>query len=100
MVNLLLHLGGNINKALMHSGKTPLLVAISYGFLELTKFLISKGASVRAVDINGLGAMHYAVSSENFEMIGYFVDMGLEVNPRDKNGLTPLLRAGLFAGTR
>lgn len=78
----------------MFSKKTPLLISISYGFVELSKFLVNKGASLKDVDINGLGVLHYAVNSENFDLIKYFVDLGVDINVQDKNGMNPLLRAG------
>ncbi|XP_044754222.1 putative ankyrin repeat protein RF_0381 [Coccinella septempunctata] len=93
MANLLLHLGANIKKPLMFSGKTPLLVAVSHGYAELTKFLVNKGAPLDDVDINGLGVMHNAVNSGSGELIRFFVGLGLDVNAKDRNGLTPLHRA-------
>ncbi|KAK9890710.1 hypothetical protein WA026_012059 [Henosepilachna vigintioctopunctata] len=94
MVNLLLHLGSDINKPLTYSNKTPLMVAISHGFFELVKFLVNKGAYLNDKDINGLGILHIAVDSGNYEIVQYFVELGLDVNAMDRHGLTPLLRAG------
>jgi len=60
-LELLLAAGGEINAAGGRSDQTPLHAASFWGWNEVVKFLVSKGADVRAKDSRGLNAIDAAL---------------------------------------
>ncbi|MCL2335302.1 MAG: ankyrin repeat domain-containing protein, partial [Endomicrobia bacterium] len=74
------------------NGATLLMAAASSGNFELVKFLVSKGANVKAKDESGETPLHYAAWKGNFEMTKFLVDSGADVNTiyAANGGLTPL----------
>ncbi|XP_049823930.1 fibronectin type 3 and ankyrin repeat domains 1 protein [Aethina tumida] len=93
MVHFLHSLGVNVNKRLFYSKRTPLMVAISKGYLQIAQFLINKRADIHCVDINGLNILHYAVDSNNIDNVIFVLKSGVNINLQDRSGWTPLMRA-------
>lgn len=86
-------LGADVNIA-NNQGETPFLSAMRrLGHGHSVKFLLEHGADVKAVDHAGRGAFHYGISNTYGAFGEYFkllVDLGVDINLRDKSGCTPL----------
>ncbi|MDR1480431.1 MAG: ankyrin repeat domain-containing protein [Planctomycetaceae bacterium] len=98
-------------------GNTPLLLAVkNTRQIEKIKYLIERGADVKAIDNNGMNMLHcifgeiyssvsspyknpllYAGRGEKPEeicdLISFFVELGADINYVNKNGMTPLLHS-------
>jgi ankyrin repeat protein len=83
---LLIANGANVN-AEDNNGRTPLYWAGFMDYKEMTKFLTAKGAEINATDI------HEAAANGNLKDVKTLLDKGIDVNAKDKNGMTPLIRA-------
>lgn len=83
-------------------GKTPLLMAIREGHLEVVKELVNGGANVHKEDGQGAGALHYAAMSgqlEVFKEVATIVNDAGEYSPKkDKNGFN-LLHLAVLSGS-
>jgi ankyrin repeat protein len=66
-------------------GKTPLELAASQRHSEVVKLLIERGADIPT--------MHLAASFGRVDKLQSFLKTGMDVDARDKNGQTSLLRA-------
>src|SRR6056297_1774117 len=83
--------------------QTPLLRAISYGYMdpvyvEIAKYLIEQGAELNKQDNDGFTALHYAAKEGHLEVVKLLVEKGadLEVYPDESKfykGETPLRSA-------
>jgi ankyrin repeat protein len=91
-VMVLLPQHADLEAADPRNGATLLMAAASSGSNELVKFLVSKGANVKAKGGSGETALHYAAWNGNFEMTRLLIDSGADVNAvyRANGGLTPL----------
>lgn len=94
MVQFLLNMGANPNKSTLIGGRTPIMIALFRGYIQIASLLIDKGASLIAVDVNKMAPVHYAVDSNNIDSIKFCVSQGCNVNVQDNKGWSPLLRAG------
>ena len=56
-------IGGSFSWKSQVQKHTPLAVACKFGYYELTKYLVSKGANINFVDENGETPLHLAVKS-------------------------------------
>ena len=97
----LLDAGADPNKA-SKGGKTALLLAaMSDPSIEIVRLLISKGASITAVDEGKTTALLAAAQGNDTETIRLMIDAGLDVNAANVVGLTPLMfTAGFYANTQ
>src|SRR5262245_37235604 len=86
---------------------TPLMVAAGVGIwrigespgsndeaLAAVKYLVSLGADVKTVDLNGETAVHGATHRGSPELIEYLVQQGANLDMTNKMGWTPLTIAG------
>nr|XP_022902510.1 fibronectin type 3 and ankyrin repeat domains 1 protein [Onthophagus taurus] len=89
----LITLGANINSPLLGNLRTPLMIALFRGYLQIASLLIDKGADVNQTDCNGLTPFHYAVDSGLLISVKFAVEQKLNINAKDNQGWTPLLRA-------
>lgn len=87
-------MGANINTPLFYNKRTPLMISVYNGYLEIASLLLEKGANKDSKDINGMGVLHYAVDSNRVEAVKFCLEFIEDVDQRDNNGWTPLLRAG------
>lgn len=69
---------------------TSLHEATSKGYLEITEFILSKGAAINAFDKDNNTPLHKAASKGYLDVVKLLVNKGANLNPRDINGLTPL----------
>ena len=60
------------------------------GHLDVVKFLIDKGADVKAKDNTGRTALTYAALRGNLDVVKFLIEKGLDVKARDKVGRTVL----------
>ena len=72
-------------------GQTPLHFAAIYGHEAITKYLLEKGASVKAKDILGSTPLHEAVRYGHTEIVNMLLNQGADPNSQDSLGKTPLL---------
>lgn len=64
------------------------------GRLNVVQALRQHGARYQLQDKNGLTALHWACDSKNAELVDWMLNDGADVDVRDCNGHTPLLRVG------
>lgn len=57
------------------------------------KFLIKKGADIKALDPQGYAPIHTAARKRHPELIALFADLGADLNQPDGDGMTPLQHA-------
>ncbi|XP_046551542.1 ankyrin-3-like [Haliotis rubra] len=75
-----------------NTGKTPLMVTVHYGYINVCKFLVSMGANVSQVDDDGDNILHFACRGEHVEMVKYvLLQHNLDINSRTNTGKTPLM---------
>jgi prepilin-type N-terminal cleavage/methylation domain-containing protein len=74
----------------LEKGMRYLDCADEAGYIELAKFLISKGAEVRAKDINGEFPLYIATQGGSLLMVQLLLDEGADVTATTKNGETCL----------
>jgi uncharacterized protein len=55
--------------------------------------LIAEGADVRAKDVDGTTALHWAAHHANVELVGKLLEKGAEVNVSNDYGSTPMMEA-------
>ncbi len=60
LVNYLIENGVDVNQTNRRSGFTPLMAAVSYGRVEITKILLSKNVDQSSVDSKGFKAVDFA----------------------------------------
>jgi ankyrin repeat protein len=73
-------------------GRTPLIVAVSTGNLEMAKLLVEHGADVNAHTTTDTGStvLCFAIDGGNLHVLDYLVERGAKVDGKSKNGQTPL----------
>lgn len=73
-------------------GLTPLMQAVPFGEASSIKLLLDQGADPNGVDIRGMNALHFAVSSEsqNVAVVKLLIAKGANQTHKDKYGQTPL----------
>lgn len=88
--------GGKVDT--FYGGKSLLIYAIAGNQTESVKYLVRKGADVKAEDKYGKSPIHFAVQTCNDTIIKLLIDKGADVNVKVKskildNGETPLMFA-------
>lgn len=71
---------------------TPLIAAAKHGHFTATNALIHAGANVKAMDIDGMTALHYAVVKNN-GLVPLLLKAGAKINAKSNAGETPLIIA-------
>ena len=82
--------------------KTPLMVAVKHGHLEIVWLLVKKyQAECNVHDIDGFTPLHYAAETRQVGILKFLLQVpSIEVDSIDKKNRTPLITAiisGLFA---
>ncbi|WP_341820614.1 ankyrin repeat domain-containing protein [Wolbachia endosymbiont (group A) of Myopa testacea] len=93
VVNVLISIGPDINKACKHTW-TPLLLAIESGNVEILRVLIYKGKTISKV----LGYVRspllvLAIIDHHLEIAKVLIDGGVDVDEPTEDGYTPLIIA-------
>lgn len=84
--------GANVNYK-RYDGYSSIIYAIDFGFLEIVKFLIEKGADMDAID-NGWTPLLRAAYFGRIEIFKYLVEHGADINQvQASTGWTPLMYA-------
>jgi len=73
--------------------ETPIMWALIEDKHEVVEYLLSSGADVSKVDINGMTALHRAIMETNIRISRALISAGADVNARDARSMTPLHRA-------
>lgn len=73
---VLLEAGADINKHGGINGETPLHATARLNWLEVVKFLVSRGADLHATDRNGLIPLDYATGKADTQSLGNFDVVG------------------------
>jgi ankyrin repeat protein len=55
-------------------GDTPLLYAVDEGANDIVRFLLERGANVKAIDADGLTVLHYAAQLGDTELVSLFIE--------------------------
>lgn len=92
----LLNKGANINTQ-TDEGITPLMYAVSGGFLKTVKILILNGANVHLKDWDGTSPIISASKNGFTEIAEELVRAGASVNDKDRHGVTPLIYASAYS---
>src|SRR5262245_13081962 len=91
---LLVAHGAEVNARSNNLGRTPFLIAAGMpGTVELLRFLLDKGADLRAKDRNGETAFGHAARTADIDVVRFLVERGFDVNEPSTNGVPPLTRA-------
>lgn len=80
------------------TGRTTLMVAVTYQFIKIIKYLVENHADINRQDINGCTPIHYAIDMNNLLCVNYLLDKGVNLTISDGCGYIPLMRAGKFGG--
>lgn len=100
IVELLLNDGANVNakaeatsgvEGHVLSGITALSLAPRSGNLSIVEMLVKHGADIHPKDSYGRTALAFATTNE---IAQFFLDRGLDINARDRDGYTLLIRSG------
>ena len=67
---------------------SPIVYAVLSGNLEIVKLMVDKGAKLDQEDKSGSSILFYAKGSS---VIQYLLDTGMDINARNKSGMTPLV---------
>jgi len=90
-VRLLADRGANVNLA-SKQGRTPLFVAaMSDQSADIVRYLVSKGADLKARDGFGNTVLTAAANGNDLDTIRIALDAGIDVNAVGATGVTPLL---------
>lgn len=72
-------------------GVTPVMLAARHGRINRLKTLLKNGADVNAKDMQGVSALHWAISPQaGTDAVGVLLDNSALINIKDADGKTPL----------
>jgi len=92
-VRLLVEHGADLNRA-SKQGRTALFIAaMSDQSSEIVRYLVAKGADLKAKDAFGNTILTAAATGNDLNTIRIALDAGMDVNAAGPTGLTPLLLA-------
>ena len=95
---LLASMTGDIDnvKLLLSHGANPaaaLAQAVTFGYPDIVRTLISAGAPVTLTESSGINLLHWAVIANRPAVIPALVEAGVAINAQDGSGFTPLMYA-------
>jgi ankyrin repeat protein len=87
----LINSGADVNYVSRDEGKTPLHLASEIRYLaDVVNELITKGANVNALTVNGETPLYIASRSNNIDIVKTLLNNNADVNIATKNGSTPI----------
>ena len=90
IVKYLINMGIDINLKTKH-GMNCLHIATHYGHLNLCKALINEyNVDVQLPDNNGWTALHFSPRNGSYEIVKYFINMGIDIKLKVKHGINCL----------
>ena len=95
LLHLLVRHGTDLNVIDKH-GQNPLLLFAKRRDLKSCEYLLANGANIKISDPRGRNALHWSLSntdansSSNFDLEEVLIRSGVEVNQKDRRGLTPV----------
>merc|ERR1712137_220509 len=75
------------------NGKTPLMEAARWGYLEVVKYLKEQGADIKKTTTEGSTPLHIAAEGGHVNIVTFFLDSGAEIDIKNNEGNTPLMGA-------
>jgi ankyrin repeat protein len=95
LANLFLAKGADVEGRTIHTRDvvkfhTPLHLAIRQPRAELAEILIKHGASLKALDGNGVPTLHLALRARRLDMMNFVVDNGGDINMVNQEGSSAL----------
>mmetsp|Transcript_19113 Transcript_19113/g.30907 ORF Transcript_19113/g.30907 Transcript_19113/m.30907 type:complete len:257 (-) Transcript_19113:445-1215(-) len=92
-ITALISMGADVNEA-DSEGQTPLMTAASWGHAASCRLLAKvSGTDIDRKDDGGDTALHEAARADELEALVALLDLGADVDPRNKLGATPLIVA-------
>jgi ankyrin repeat protein len=67
--------------------------AVTFGYPEIVRALISAGAPAKLTEGSGINLLHWAAIANRPDVIPALVEAGVPVNAQDDSGFTPLMYA-------
>lgn len=92
-VRFLLENGAHVNVGVTEVGRTPFMLAIARTNMKLARALLEKRPNLNLQDLNQMSAAHFAIDTDQLEMIKFCVEHGSNLELRDNCGWTLILRA-------
>jgi ankyrin repeat protein len=83
-------------KMLLDFGADPsagLSQAVTFGYIDVVRMLIAKGASVKMTEDTGINLLHWAAIADRADVIPVLAEAGVPINAADESGYTPLMYA-------
>ena len=81
-----------------NEGYTPLILAVLAGNTNIIRHLVSRSASIDAVDSQQHSAVHWAVVCGELEALDVLCNSGAEINSPDTHGAFPIHYAAQMCG--
>lgn len=91
-VRACLNSGADINSKTGKYGYTPLIYAVKQNRVDMVELLLKAKPNLNVADNNGRCAIHYAASDGNWKIWELIANSGADVNVKDSEGRTPLMR--------
>ena len=86
----LLHRHGAVVDVRGLKGRTPLLCASLYGYIDIMRWLLNHGADANVRQYSGWTPLHAAAGNMELDAVLLLLDHNTDVNSRDQKGKTPL----------
>jgi hypothetical protein len=71
-------------------GRTPFLIAVAHGNVEIINLLMQYGVFIAATDVLGNTALHIAVLNEQSSIVPLLLNLGLDVRAKNFQDKTPV----------
>merc|ERR1712137_98709 len=75
------------------NGKTPLMEAARWGYLEVVKYLKEQGADIKKTTTEGSTPLHIAAEGGHNDIVSWLLDNGAEIDCRNNAGDTAIMGA-------
>ena len=92
-VRLLLARGADPAGGPSPRGDTPISMAVTFGYADVVRMLVSAGATVSMTERSGINLLHWAAITNRAAVIPALVEAGVPLNATDENGFTPIMYA-------